>query len=210
MGKGTHRWVYRHPFANMRLLKVLRPQPLTKGRSGLAVWTEKYFPSMHRRSARKELAEYNRMMLGVDKPIADAPVTHMFGFAFTDKGLACLTETVSHNGGLGETLAELVKEDRLSDADLALFNDTVARIYGYNVRAGDLTPSNFVFGNRDDDGRLGPRECVLVDGFGDTFAIPIRSLSDWTNRLGLDDSFKRLGARTRLHWDVKKRQFSRP
>lgn len=209
IAKGTQRWVYHHPLQKMRLLKVLRPRALTQGRAALAVWTEKVFPGIRRRWARKEYAEYTRLMLDSPGPVVQPPIAHMYGFAVTDEGLACLTEAVWDKDGLGETLATLVAENRLSDADLALFNDTVSRLYTYNVRAGDLTPPNFVFGHRDYAGQSGPRECVLVDGFGDIHAIPIRSLSAWTNRLGLDDGFKRLAVRTGLRWDPKKRQFSR-
>ena len=54
---------------------------------------------------------------------------------------------------------------------------------------------------------LGPRECVLVDGFGDIHAIPVRSLGGWANRMGLDDSCRRLAKNTGLIWDGKERQF---
>ncbi len=56
---------------------------------------------------------------------------------------------------------------------------------------------------------MGPRECVLVDGFGDIHAIPLRSLSDWTNRLGLDDSCARLARNAKLDWDKTSRLFTR-
>lgn len=210
IARGTHRWVYAHPFQKTRLLKVLRPRALTHGRAALAVWTEKHLPGIRRRWAHKEYAEYKRLMLDTANPVEHPPITHMYGFEVTDKGLACLTEAVRHNDGLGETLATLVAEDRLTDNDLALLNDTIARMYAFNIRAGDLTPPNFVFGHRDYAGQTGPRECVLVDGFGDIYAVPIRSLSNWTNRLGLDDSFQRLAIRTHLRWDAKQRQLRRP
>jgi len=91
-----------------------------------------------------------------------------------------------------------------------MLNDTVHRIYANDIRASDMNPNNFVFGQRDNGTGPGPEECVLVDGFGDIHAIPVRSMARWSNRMGLDDSCKRLARNTGLRWDPKARQFARP
>jgi len=134
----------------------------------------------------------------------------MYGFATTQRGLACLTDAVLVDDALGPTLGQLVKRNALTESDLALFNDTITRLYRYDVRAGDMTPSNFTFGHRNLAGEPGGRECVLVDGFGDIHAIPIRSMSRWTNRLGMDDNCKRLAQRTGLRWMRDTRTFQFP
>ena len=73
-----------------------------------------------------------------------------------------------------------------------------------------MNPNNFVFGQRDNGTGPGPEECGLVDGFGDIHAIPVRSMARWSNRMGLDDSCKRLAHNAGLRWDPKARQFARP
>lgn len=208
VAEGSQRWIYRHPTDPTKLVKLLRPLPQTANRATLATWTEATFPSIRRRWARKEYQEYLRLMLSADAADFHAPITHMFGFEMTETGLSCLTEAVTEGASLGPTLASLIKDKALTPEDLTLFNDTIQRLYRYDIRAGDMTPRNFVFGHRAYAGTLGPRECVLVDGFGDIHAIPIRSLSRWTNHKGLDDNCKRLARRTGLQWDAKTRQFS--
>ncbi len=207
IAEGSQRWVYRHPADRTKLVKVLRPMPETTSRAKLATWTEAHFPNIRRRWARKEYQEYLRMMLAADPAEFHSPITHMFGFTMTDKGLGCLTEAVTNDNGLGPTLDHLIKSKSFTRADLTLFNDCVARLDRYDIRAGDMTPRNFVFGHRDYAGTPGLRECVLVDGFGDVHAIPIRSLSRWANRIGMADNCRRLAQRTGLRWDAETRQF---
>ena len=205
IAEGSQRTIYVHPTDPTKIIKVLKPIPDTAGRSKLATFTERHFPAIRTRWARKEYAEYARMMLRLG-PTDVPPITHMFGFVQTDLGLGCMSELVESTGP-GQTLYAL--KSALSDADLTLLNDTIARLYQCDIRAGDMTARNFVFGHRNYAGTTGPRECVLVDGFGDIHAIPIRSLSRWTNGIGLDDSCKRLAAKTGLRWLPKQRQFAK-
>ncbi len=204
LAEGSQRVIYVHPHDPNKLVKVLKTIPDTKGRARLATFTERHFPRIRTRWARKEYTEYLRMMLRItasDVP----PITHMFGFTFTDLGLGCVTENVQDDG-LGQTLYAM--RDTMTAPDLALLNDTISRIYRYDIRASDMTARNFVFGHRDYAGTKGPRECVLADGFGDIHAIPVRSWGRWANGLGLDDSCKRLAVKTGLQWDPKHRQFT--
>lgn len=206
---GTQRTVYLHPHDPSKLVKVLRDLPQTKGRTKLATLTERFFPGIRRRWARKEYREYLRLMLGNWGTELHPPITHMYGFVLTNLGIGCLTDAVLEtDGALGETLQSKAKQKTLDADDLALFNDTIRRMYLYDIRAGDMTARNFVFGQRTLGDTPGPRECVLVDGFGDIHAIPIRSWGRAFNRFGLDDSCKRLAQRTGLQWNPATRQFS--
>ncbi len=208
VASGTQREIYRHPTDPTKLVKVLRDIPQSKGRARLAVLTETYLPSIRRRWARKEYQEYLRLMLGPWSADLHPPISHMFGFVLTDQGLGCLTDAVLENDGLGATLKSKTDDGILNTADLELLNDTISRMYRYDIRAGDMTARNFVFGQRDHGGAPGPRECVLVDGFGDIHAIPVRSWGRWFNRFGLDDGCKRLAQRTGLGWDPHTRLLS--
>jgi len=208
LASGTQRVIYRHPKDPEKLVKVLRGVPLTMGRARLATLTEKYFPRMRKRWARKEYQEYLRLMLGPWEAPVNSPISHMYGFVETNLGLACLTDAVLDQHNLGETLKSKTADQPLSAANLALLNDTIERLYRYDIRAGDMTARNFVFGHRMIGGVLGARECVLVDGFGDIHAIPIRSWGRFFNRFGLDDSCQRLAHRTGLTWNSRTRQFT--
>ncbi|MEJ6402945.1 YrbL family protein [Yoonia sp. 2307UL14-13] len=210
VASGVQRDVYLHPTDPTKLIKVLKPdrdQPRRKTFNGLM---DRWFPSTRIRQIRKEYMEYLRVMLRHPEPGFHAPMSHMFGFVSTNAGLGCLTERVmTPDGNLGETLGRKVKNGTLTDDHIALLNDTIARLFQHGVRAGDMNPNNFVFGQRDNGSGLGPKECVLVDGFGDIHAIPVRSMASWSNRLGLADSCKRLARNTGLIWDPKTLRFSR-
>ncbi len=210
VASGVQRAVYLHPTDRTKLIKVLKNAATMPRRQNFNGVMDRWFPSTRLRQIRKEYAEYQRVMLDHPEPEFRAPMSHMFGFVTTNIGLGCLTERVMQpNGGLGETLSEKIKAGTFSDAHLALLNDTVARLFDYNIRASDMNPSNFVFGQRDNGLGPGPEECVLVDGFGDIHAIPVRSMAKWSNRMGLHDSCKRLARNTGLAWNRATRQFSR-
>lgn len=210
VARGAQRAVYLHPHDPTKLVKVLMPDNQRPKRNNFNGVMDRLMPSTRLRQIRKEYSEYLRIMLQNPHNDFHLPLTHMFGFVTTDQGLGCLTERITaDNAPLGKTLGAAAKDGTLCLDDIALLNDSIGRIFDYNIRASDMNPSNFVFGQRTSAaGTLGPRECVLVDGFGDTHAIPVRSWGKWANRHGLEDSCKRLAHKTGLHWDSKQRHFS--
>jgi hypothetical protein len=206
---GGQRTVFLHPFDKTKLVKVLKPAESMPKRRTFRSIMDRLMPSTRIRQLRKEYQEYLRLMLNNRGSDFDCPIAHMFGFVTTDIGLGCLTEAVVEpDGTLGQTVGKMVKTAAFTGQDLMLLNSTVARIYAYHIRASDMNASNFVIGHRYDGHALGPRECVLVDGFGDIHAVPVRSMAQWSNRMGLDDSCARLARKTKLKWDAASRQFS--
>ncbi len=207
---GVQRGVFLHPYDEGKLVKVLKDASTMPRRTNFNGVMDRLLPSTRLRQIRKEYQEYLRVMLNHHDTEFHAPISHMFGFAATNLGLGCLTESVMEpDGTLGQTISAKIKSNTLTDDDLGLLNDAIARIYGYNIRASDMNSKNFVIGHRHDGATLGPRECVLVDGFGDIHAIPVRSLSQWTNRIGLDDSCARLARKSKLKWNAATRQLGR-
>lgn len=210
IASGVQRDVYYHPSDPAKLIKVLKPSETMPMRRNFGGILEKLAPSTRVRLVRKEYVEYLRLMLANAAPDFHLPISHMFGFVQTTLGLGCLTERVMKpDGTLGDTLLAKTKSNNLTDDDLQYLNDTIRRIYDHNVRAGDFNPKNFVFGQRDSGAGLGPQECVMVDGFGDIHALPVRSMAQWSNRIGLDDGCKRISRKTGLHWDATSKAFSR-
>lgn len=210
VASGVQRAVYLHPHDKTKLVKVLKKPHDMPARSNFNGVMDRLFPSTRLRQIRKEYQEYLRVMLSHPDPEFDAPIVHMYGFATTNVGLGCITDRVMNaDGSLGETIGAMAKSGTLTDADIDLLNDAIRRIYSYHIRASDMNPKNFVIGHRDNGSGMGPKECVLVDGFGDIHAIPVRSLAKWSNRIGLDDSCARLARNTQLQWDPKTRRLSR-
>ncbi|MDX8346760.1 YrbL family protein [Cognatiyoonia sp. IB215446] len=209
VASGVQRAVYLHPNDRTKLIKVLKPDGQMPNRWNFNGVMDRVMPSTRIRQIRKEYTEYLRVMLQHPEPDFRAPMSHMFGFVSTNVGLGCLTENVmGPDGSVGETLGQKMKRGTLTDSQLTLLNDTIDALFVHSVRASDLNPNNFVFGHRSYGNVLGPEECVLVDGFGDIHAIPVRSMGRWLNRIGLADSCKRLARNTKLLWDPKTRRFS--
>lgn len=207
---GVQRAVYWHPHDSTKLVKVLKQFKTMPKRTNFNGWADRLFPSTRLRQIRKEYQEYLRVSLAHAEAGINAPISHMYGFAITNYGLGCMTERVTNaDGSLGETLGAKARAETLTAQDIVLLNDCVGRIYDYNIRASDMNPNNFVFGRRSNDDALGDRECVLVDGFGDTHAIPVRSMARWSNRIGLNDSCRRLARNTSLTWHANRKEFSR-
>ncbi len=210
IASGVQRAVFPHPFHATKLVKVLKSDKDMPARSNFNGRMDRLFPSLRSRQIRKEYQEYLRVMLACPAPDFHPPISHMYGFTITNLGLGCITDRVANSDGtLGETVGAKVKAGTLTDEDLGFLNDSIRRIYHYNIRASDMNPNNFVIGHRNYGSGIGPKECVLVDGFGDIHAIPVRSMARWSNRMGLDDSATRLARNTGLNWDKTKRQLSR-
>ena len=203
IASGGERDVYRHPNDPTKLLKVLRDVKNQRMRFTFRDISTKLFPDARLRLIRKEYDEYLRIRLRYPAPQMRLPITHLYGLAPTSRGLACVAERVSgKDGGVGDTMTKKLKEGRFEEQELRLFNTFVDQCFALGIRAGDLKPHNLVFGYRE-----AGYECVLVDGFGDVHAIPVRSIGRWANEVGLHDSFKIVAKRTGLRWDRKKRSF---
>ncbi len=210
VASGVQRAVYLHPHDKTKLVKVLRPAEEMPVRTNFNGIMDRLFPSTRLRQIRKEYQEYLRVMLAHQDADYHSPISHMYGFATTNMGLGCITERVMNaDGTLGPTIGAMAKAGNLTQDAIDLLNDTIGRIYRYHIRASDMNSNNFVVGHRDSGSGMGPRECVLVDGFGDIHAIPVRSMGQWANRMGLDDSCRRLARNTGLQWDGAARRFSR-
>lgn len=207
---GVQRAVYLHPHDKTKLIKVLKRTEDMPARSNFNGRMDGLFPSTRLRQVRKEYQEYLRVMLQHQEPDFHLPLAHMFGFSNTNLGLGCITERIMEpDGTLGTTFGKKAKDGALTDDDITLLNDAIARIYCFHIRASDMNPNNFVLGHRDSGAGPGPRECVLVDGFGDIHALPVRTMAKWSNRMGLDDSCARLARNTNLQWNAAARQLSR-
>lgn len=208
VAKGVQRSVHLHPAIGSQLIKVLRPEETRARRNNFNGVFDRLFPSTRIRQVRKEYQEYLRYMLALPQPDLHVPISHMFGFVQTNLGLGCVTErVVGADGGLGRTLGAMAKAGEVKAEDIALLNDTIGRMFASGLRASDLNPANFVFGQRYTGDQLGPRECVLVDGFGDIHAVPVRSLSAWSNRIAMQSTCARLGRNSGLQFDKETLRF---
>jgi len=212
VAEGGERIVYVHPDDPTRLIKVLKPiAPEKMVKWKFSHLTRLYIPSARWRVTTKQYDEYRRLMLDHQFDAGfNLPVTHLYGFVKTSLGLGCVSERVMLDGANGPTLEALVMGNALSDVHLRSLNDFVARLYDVGVCVADMGPANFVFGQRfiGAAGVASGPEWVLVDGFGDRFAIPLRTWSRRARTFGMDDAFKRAKRVAGLNWDAKLREFT--
>lgn len=130
------------------------------------------------------------------------PIAHMFGFVATDLGQACLTESVrTLDGTLGRSWRSIAKAGDVTPRDVAALQAMGRDLLALGVRCSDMTASNVVLGHRTFAGGLGAYKAVLVDGFGATHAVPVRTWSGAANRLAIHKRMERMGRAAGVTWD---------
>lgn len=211
--EGGERVVFVHPDDPTRLIKVIKP----RYKEEFYRWTfghlsQRYIPSARWRPTVKQYHEYQRLMLNRQYDVDfQLPIAHLYGFVKTTLGLGCITERVTApDGSNGPTLAKLADRGLITQDRLDEVNAFIKTLYDISICVGDVGPKNFVYGNR----HIGPKSAVsapswvLVDGFGDKFAITIRTYSRTVRSLGIDDEFKRRAPPKGLIWLRKERRYA--
>jgi hypothetical protein len=210
IANGAQRMVFVHPNDPTLLIKVHKHQDPAVFKRTLDGWFRKK-KSLH--YSYKEYVEYARVMLSHTNMSIALPISHMYGFVHTSLGVGCVTEhVVQENGITGNTVRHKCETMQFTLSDLGSLNEAVTQIFSLGVRVSDANPGNFVFGYRRASA-LGFRPvygCFLVDGFGDSYPITVRSWCRWTNSLGLNDCFKRMSKKIELKWDGRARRFTLP
>ncbi|WP_296417198.1 YrbL family protein [Pseudooctadecabacter sp.] len=208
VARGYERVVYVDPTDPDRVIKVLVPDA-DQGKGGrMRRAFARTFAGYRTYLIRKEYLEYLRLALCDPSGQAHLPITHMFGFVQTDIGLGCSSQFVRDpSGAPAPTWASLCKGNDIAHDHRAAMTDFARRMLDMNVRASDLRARNIVLGHRGLQGEPGPLEAVLVDGFGDTHVIPIRSWSRWANTQALHRRFVRLAKGGGLTWSRSDRTF---
>jgi len=97
----------------------------------------------------------------------------------------------------------------VTQRDVDALSDFCRRMLQFGVRSSDLTSSNVVLGHRTVFGEVGPYEAVLIDGYGDTHLVPVRTWSTVANQSALRKRIQRLGVKAGLTWDIEKQSFFR-
>ena len=205
---GGERAVYLDPTNPERLIKVLLPKT-AQNKGGL---TRSFFTRFandgHRRFLLKqEYREYLRVVLQHMDGGIHLPIAHMYGFVETDLGMGCATQCVHGVGSKPARNWKTIASEDVTQRDVDALSDFCRRMLECGVRSSDLTSSNVVLGHRTVFGEVGPYEAVLIDGYGDTHLVPVRSWSGVANRNALRKRIQRLGAKAGLTWNVEKKRF---
>lgn len=128
----------------------------------------------------------------------DLPIPNLYGFCDSDIGPVLAVERITLPGqALGRTLKSHAAAGPLPTPMIALLDQFAARMFAQGIVAGDMTAANIVLGQRGDH-----RQWVLIDGFGDIHAIPLRSASRRINRAAMIRSFHKMAGRIGLRFDA--------
>jgi hypothetical protein len=134
----------------------------------------------------------------------DLPIPNLYGFCDSDIGPVLAVERITLPGeALGRTLKSHAAAGPLPAPLIALLDQFAARMFGQGIVAGDMTAANIVLGQRGD-----ALQWVLIDGFGDIHAIPLRSASARLNRIAMIRSFRKMAGRIGLRFDETRLRFS--
>lgn len=207
--RGGRRAVYLDPRTAERLIKVLLPDAV-QSKGGLArSFFVRFAPQLHRNYLlQQEYREYLRIILMNLDGGVHLPMSHLFGFVETDLGIGFVVERVRcKDMKPAPTWRSIASDGTVEQRDIDALSDFCRRMLMYGVRASDLTASNVVLGYREFEGKSGPYEAVLIDGYGDTHMVPVRTWSKAANRFALTKRFRRLGAMAGLIWESENQKF---
>ena len=137
-------------------------------------------------------------------PTDDLPIPNLYGFCDSDIGPVLAVERITLPGeALGRTLKSIAATGPLDPEMIALLDQFAARMFGQRIIAGDMTAANIVLGQRG-----AARQLVLIDGFGDIHALPLRSASQRLNRIAMIRSFHKMAGRIGLRFDDTRLRFT--
>ncbi len=134
---------------------------------------------------------------------SDLPIPNLYGFCDSDIGPVLAVERITLPGTpLGQTLKSIAAQGPLGHDHITLLDQFAARMFAQQIVAGDMTAANIVLGQRGDAAQF-----VLIDGFGDIHAIPLRSASRRLNRIAMIRSFTKMAGRIGLGFDADRLRF---
>ncbi|MDT0498462.1 YrbL family protein [Algiphilus sp. W345] len=177
IAQGLNRCVYAHPHDPGQLIKVLRPDR--------AQWyDEKRFRWYQRRrryrgcsgflqEIREHLAVY-----AAERGISPH-LENIVGMTDTDLGFGLIVEALrGRNGGYAPPLSKVVRSGDFDASAQAALDQFLAWLLQSPIVVTDLTWGNLLYAVGDNH----TQRFVLIDGFGESVALPLRTFSDSINR----------------------------
>lgn len=171
LATGQERIVFLHPSAPGLIVKVVRPERRLAREQADRTWFRRGVRLRHYTLFLREIREY--LALRARAPDGELPLARVVGLVETDLGLGQVSERIEYpDGNPSPTLRQMIEggaeREPLREAVERLGQDLLR----LDVVVNDLNPTNLV-GCTGADGRL---RFVLVDGFGDTNVVPLRSM----------------------------------
>jgi len=176
IAQGAQKLVFRHPDDPRVLVKVVNPRFIER-RDRKDRFYQKRRRIGHHRAFARELLEQLVSRAGHAGRAGGCPhIQNILGIVDTDMGTALLVEAVlDEDGALAPTLRDLIREKRFGARHRAALETFIDWVLASNVLINDLSSDNLAW---HPEGHF-----VMIDGLGDRAGIPVRSVSQWLNRL---------------------------
>lgn len=176
VASGNNSAVYRHPDEPSILVKVVRPEAVRRQK---AHWG-------FLRGRRRRFFHLKNFMRVLEEQVAYAaaeghPSQHLeevVGLVDTDIGPGLAVRCETFRNDIAPTIGSLMKSRRLDRSILALLEEFFHWLERSPLVVNELGIDNLVLSDRQ-PGRL---RIVLIDGYGENAAIPLKSWSQSLNR----------------------------
>jgi hypothetical protein len=197
VARGSERTVFEWADEPALLIKLMHPHALRRDLFG------RMTDPVYRRE-RKAWRAAQDFSARTGRP---PPVVEVVGLEAVAGGFVQVVRKVADaEGRMGLTLEQLAARGALGAAELALLNAHVADLAAAGIVVHDARPANFVL----EMPRAGPARFVLVDGFGDRAAVPLRAWLAPLARRRLARALERTARDAGLVLDRRRLAFARP
>lgn len=204
IAEGGERWVYGHPDFSDLVFKLQKPvsqRDLKMNTKGLSI---RMFPTLRNRIVKKEYKAFIDCCIEGTEPLEDVPVSQLYGFAQSNRGIVQVAEKVSLDRQThGPTLLKLAREGQVNPELCAMLTNFVQQLLRWNIPTNDLSARNIVLGSRN-----GRQRFLSVDGFGDIQVFPIRTYFRFVQRRALMKRMAKVAAGIGVQCDGKAFTFS--
>lgn len=168
--------VYTHPTDKSLLIKVMRPKTVERA-------IERASFLRGRRKRYYHLLNYWRCLEEQTAVLATEGhipphLEEVVGFVETDLGIGLVVRGETYRGQLAPTLRSIMKAGQFTEDMLRKADEFFDWLLSSPIIINDMKPVNLVFS----EGRDGLERFVLIDGYGETAAIPVKSWFPWLNR----------------------------
>jgi len=176
VASGNNSAVYRHPDDASILVKVVRPEALKRYEARWAFLRGRRRRFSHLKNFIRVLEE--QVALYAAEGRSSRHLEEVIGLTDTDVGPGLAVRCETFKGEMAPTLASLVKSRQLDERVLPLLEEFYGWLERSPIVANDLGIDNLVLSDR----LTGRPRIVLIDGYGENAAIPLKSWSQSLNR----------------------------
>lgn len=173
---GNNSEVYRHPEDETTLVKVVKPEAIARANTRWDFFRGRRRRYFHLKNFMRVLEEQIAVLAAEGR--ASPHLEEVIGLVETDLGPGLMVRCETYQGEIAPTLHKIMTDGGLKDHMRQPLEAFLAWLEASPIVANDTGVGNMVLSDRRD----GELRVVMIDGYGETAAIPLKSWSRWLNR----------------------------